>query len=150
MGFGRAGGRLTLGARVLGVLVRGLVDDGGVFEGAQVEHADGTVCAAGHEDVDGAGAEAHVVDFFVMGDELGFGGQGGNVPYRTRGVNAAGDDELWRQGVPVQRGEGRGMFGGFGIREESQRSELLGRGFAGVYRRGAVYGVGCCGTSIAG
>jgi hypothetical protein len=62
---------------------------------SQVEHTHTTVGAARYEHIDAACAEAHIEDFLVMCDQLGFGGQGGNVPDGAGGVNAASDDQLW-------------------------------------------------------
>jgi hypothetical protein len=63
-----------------------------VFKAAEIEHAHAAVGAAADKDVDALGAEAHVEDFFVVRDELGFGGEGGDVPDCAGGVDAGGDD----------------------------------------------------------
>ena len=52
-----------------------------MLERTQIEHADAAIGAARDEDVDAIRAEADVVDFFVVCDQLRFGGQRGDVPY---------------------------------------------------------------------
>lgn len=54
------------------VLLRRLINDGAVFEAAQVEHPDAAICTATHKDIDALGAETDIEDFFVVGDKLGF------------------------------------------------------------------------------
>ena len=58
-----------------------------MLQAAEVKHAHAAVRAAGDENVDAGGAETDVEYFFVVGDELGFGGQGWNVPDCAGGVN---------------------------------------------------------------
>jgi hypothetical protein len=65
-----------------------------VFQTAEVEHAHATVGTTRHEHVNAAGAEAHIEDFLIMCDQLGFGRQGGNVPDGAGGIDAARDDQL--------------------------------------------------------
>lgn len=98
---GLLGEGLVRGLTFIDFLAR-LVDDGAVFETSKIEHPDTAVCAAGNEDVHAVGAEADIKDFLVVGDELGFGGEGGDVPYCTCGVDAGGDDEARRKCVPVE------------------------------------------------
>ena len=57
---------------ILVILLRRLVNDGAVFEAAEVKHADTTVCTAAHENVDALRAESDVENFFVVGNQLGF------------------------------------------------------------------------------
>lgn len=104
-----------------------------MFEGAEIEHADAAVGAAGGKDIDGPGHEADVVDFLVVCDKLGFSGQRGDVPDGAGGVDGGGDDESWRNGVPIEGCEGGGEVGGFGVGEEGERCEFL-RGLVIVSR----------------
>lgn len=92
-----------------------LVDDGTMFEASEIEHANATIRAAGDEYIDTVGAEADVEDFFVVSDELCFGGKSRDVPYGACGIDAGGDDEAGGERVPVQRSQGCGVFGGFGV-----------------------------------
>lgn len=65
---------------------RGLVQNRRVFETAEIEGAEGPVCADGDEDVGGPGQPCDVVDFSIVCDELRDGGGGVDVPYGTRRV----------------------------------------------------------------
>lgn len=95
-----------------------LIDDCTMFEASKVKHPDTAVRAARDKDVDAVGAEADIEDFFVVGDELSFGGEGRDVPYCTGGVDARGNDEAGRKGIPVQGGKRCSVFRGLGIREQ--------------------------------
>lgn len=64
-----------------------------MFEAAEVEHSDTAICATADKDIDALGAEADVEDLFIMGDQLGLGCQGGDVPNGTGSVDARGDDQ---------------------------------------------------------
>ena len=141
MGEGERGGRtfVVVAAAAVFFFVGGLVENGAVLEAAEVEHADGAVGAAGDEDVDAVGAEADVEDFFVVGDQLRFCGQGRDVPDGAGGVDAGGDDEAGGEGVPVEGGEGGSVLGGFGVGEEGQGGEFLDGVWWGV--GGSRYGV---------
>ena len=48
-----------------------LIDNGAVLQTSQIEHAHATVLTTADKDVDAVGAETYVVDFFVVGDQLG-------------------------------------------------------------------------------
>ena len=75
------------GLTAVSELLTRLVDDGAVLEGAEIEHTNAPVGAAGYEDVDTICAEADVIDFLVVRYQLRFGGQRGNVPYRASCVD---------------------------------------------------------------
>lgn len=51
-----------------------------MFEGAEVKHSDGTVCADGGEDFSRGGGPGYVVHFSVVCDELSHGCSSRNVP----------------------------------------------------------------------
>lgn len=78
-----------------------------MFETPQVKHAHTTIGTARNEDVHAICTEPHIKDLFVMCNQLGLCGQCRNVPDRARGINARGDDETRRDGVPVKRSERR-------------------------------------------
>lgn len=61
----------------------GFVEDGGVFEGAEVEGAEGTIGTYGDEDVGAAWKPGDVVDFAVVRYELGERLGGVDVPDGT-------------------------------------------------------------------
>ena len=88
-----------------------------MLETAEIEHTHTAVGAAGDEDVDTVGAEADVEDFFVVRDELSLGGEGRDIPDCTGCVNGGGDDEGWRDCVPVKGSEWCGMLWCFGVGE---------------------------------
>ena len=92
-----------------------LVDDGAVFETSEIEHADTAVGAAGDEDVDAVGAETHVEDFFVVGDELGLCGECRDIPDGASCVNGGCNDERWRDCVPIEGSKRCGMLWCLGI-----------------------------------
>lgn len=71
-----------------------------MLERAKVEHAHGTVGADRGEDVAGGGGPGDVVDFPVVGDELGDRDGGGDVPDGA-GLREAGETE---------RSEGKGRL----------------------------------------
>lgn len=87
-------GRVEVGIALTFVtLFAWLVDDSTVFETSEIEHSDAPVCSAGNEDVDAVGAEADIENLFIVGNKLCFRGKCGNIPYRTRGVDAGRNDE---------------------------------------------------------
>lgn len=96
-----------------------------MLETTEIEHADTAVGAAGDEDVDAVGAEADIEDFFVVGDELGLCGEGWDIPDGAGGVNGRGDDEGWRDGIPIERGQRSCVFWCLRIRQKGKRRELI-------------------------
>ena len=95
-GYGRGTSTCQNGRQVVGVLlvpgdpqegckVGRLVQDGGVFEGPQIEHTEGSVRAHGPEHVL-ATRKGNVVDFLVVRNELGFGLKFVDVPDGAGGV----------------------------------------------------------------
>ncbi len=92
-----------------------LINDSAMFEASEIEHANATIRAAGDKYIDAVGAKADIEHFFVMSDELCFGSKSGNIPYGTCSIDAGGDDEAGGERVPVQRSQGCGVFGGFGV-----------------------------------
>lgn len=92
-----------------------LVDDGTVFEAAEVEHADAAISAAACKDVDTAAHEAYVIHLLVMGDQLCFSRQRGDVPDGAGGVDAACDDQTRADGVPIQTGQWCGEVGALAV-----------------------------------
>lgn len=73
-----------------------------MFQTAEVEHAYTAVGPTRDEDVNAVGAEADVVDFFIVSDQLGFGREGGDVPYRTSRVDGGSDNQGWLDDVPIE------------------------------------------------
>lgn len=78
-----------------------LVDDGAMFETAEIKHAHAAVGTAARKHVDAAAHEAHVVHLLIVGDQLRFSRQCGNIPDGTGGVDATRDDQARADGVPV-------------------------------------------------
>lgn len=97
-----------------------------MFQASEVEHANATILATAHKDIDAVGAEPDVIDFLVVCDELRLGRQGRNVPDGTRGVNTRCDDETRGHGVPVQGCQRSRMIGRLGIRKQCERREFGG------------------------
>lgn len=87
------------------LLARRLVNDGAVFQAPQIEHADTTVLTTTDEHINTVRTKAHVVHFFIVCDQLRLGRQRGDIPDRTRRIDAGSDDQAGRNSVPVQRGE---------------------------------------------
>ena len=106
------------------VLGSWLVDDSTVLETAKIEHADTAVGAAGDKNIDAVGTEADVKDFFVVGNELGLCGESWNIPDSAGGVNGRGDDEGWRDGIPIERGQRSCVFWCLRIRQKGKWCEL--------------------------
>ena len=79
---------------------RGLVEDGGVLETSQIECAKGAVGTNRDENICGAGKPGDIIDFTIVGDELGDGGGGVYVPNRAGRVDGGCDDEAWGFFVP--------------------------------------------------
>ncbi len=82
-----------------------------MFEAAQIKHAYTAVLATADKNIDAVGAESHIVDFFVVRNELRLGSQRGNIPDSASSINARGNDEARRNSVPVKRCERSGVIG---------------------------------------
>jgi hypothetical protein len=114
------------------VLVGGLVDDGAVLEAAEIEHAHTAIGATAYKNIHTTCAESHIEDFFVVCDQLRLGSERGNVPYCACRIYARCDDELRRQGVPIEGSERRSVFGCFRVREKREGREFGKLGFSCV------------------
>jgi len=106
------------------VLCRGLVNNSAVLKTSKIKHANATVLPAADEHVDALGAESHVVNLFVVGDQLRLCRQRGNVPDGAGSVYARSDDQAWRDRVPVKRRQRSRVVRRLGVREQGKRREL--------------------------
>src|SRR5690349_12310299 len=97
--YGSAGGGITSV-----VFACRLVDDGAVLQAAEVKHPHAAVLAATDEDVGALGTEPHIVDLLVVGNQLGLGGKGRDIPDGACRVYARRDDQARVYRVPIQRG----------------------------------------------
>jgi hypothetical protein len=105
----------TFCARILRLFLAWLINNSAMLQASQIEHANAAIGSARHENVNASGAESYIKDFLVVCDQLSLGRESGNVPDGAGSINATRDDELGRQCIPVERSQGCGMFGGFGI-----------------------------------
>ena len=76
-------------------LVVRLVDNGTMFQTPQIKHTHTAVSTAADKNVDTVGTESDIIHLLVVGNELCFSGQGGNIPDGAGCINAGGDDETW-------------------------------------------------------
>ena len=95
-----------------------------VFKTPQVKHPDAAILTTTDKHVHAVGAKSDVVDFLVVGNELGLCRQRGNVPDGACRVDARGDDQAGRYRIPVKRGQGGSMIGGLAVGEEGQWSQF--------------------------
>lgn len=63
-----------------------------MFQAAEIKHAHAAVCTATDKHVDAVCAKSDVKHLFVMGNQLCFGCQCGDIPDRAGRVNAGRDD----------------------------------------------------------
>ena len=75
----------------LASLLGRLIDNGRMFEAAEVKHSDATICPTRNEDVNAVSTESNIKDLLVMGYELSFCSQSRYVPYGARGINTRSD-----------------------------------------------------------
>lgn len=75
-------------ALTLLVLVRRLIDDCGMLEAAQIKHPHTAVSTTADKDINAIGAESNIVHLLVVGDQLCFRCQCGNIPNGTGCVDA--------------------------------------------------------------
>lgn len=93
------------------ILFRRFIYDGTVLQTSKIKHPHTTVSSTAYKDVNAICAESNIEDFFIMRDELCFRCKGWDIPYRTSGVNARGDNQTWRQSIPIKGCERCCMFG---------------------------------------
>lgn len=84
------------------VLFRGFIDNGTMLQTSQVKHPHTPIGSTAYEDINTISTKSNVKNFFVVRDQLGFGSQGWDIPYRTSGIDAGRDDQARRQIIPVQ------------------------------------------------
>lgn len=84
-----------------------------MLQAPQIEHTDTTVLSTADKHINTVRTEAHVVHFFIVCDQLRLSRQRRYIPDRTSRVDAGGDDQTGRDGIPVERGQWRSVIGGF-------------------------------------
>lgn len=108
------------------VLAGWLVDDGRMLQTTEIKHSNTTVLPTADKHINTVCAEAHVIHFFVMGDQLRLGSQGRNIPDCASCIDAGGNDETRRDRIPIEGSQRSGMIGRLGIRQKGQRSQFGG------------------------
>lgn len=82
----------TLTGRRRRLLLVWFVNNRRMLQTPEIKHSDTPVCTTTDKDINTMGTESDVKDFFIVGNQLSLGSEGGNVPDGACGVNAAGDD----------------------------------------------------------
>lgn len=83
-----------------------------MLQASEVEHSHTPIRATRNKNINAIGTESNVIDLLVVGNQLGLGREGGNVPDGASGINRGSNDQRRLDNIPVQRSYGCCMLGG--------------------------------------
>ena len=86
-----------------------------MLQASQVEHSNATILTTTHKHVDAVGAKPDIVYLLVVSNQLRLGGQRRDIPDCASRVYTRGDYETRRNGIPVERCQGRSMIRSLGV-----------------------------------
>lgn len=97
-----------------------------MLKAPQIKHSHTAISTTAYKNIDAVGAEANVIHLLVVSNQLRLRCQCGNIPNGAGCVNTRRNDQTWRNCIPVKRGDGSSVLGGFRVRQQSQRGKLGG------------------------